>query len=128
MSTNTLFQSIPREDHLALFDQKDRRLNSARVAEFLRFNKKDVAFAVNIPVASIRYDEKIPKILEDRLHEWATAINLVSSFFKDPHKTALWFKVPNPQLGNIAPRDLIRIGRAHRLLQFIQDALSENAP
>jgi hypothetical protein len=38
----------------------------------------------------------------------------------------LWFKTPNPLLGDIAPRDMIRIGRFKKLRQFILQALSEN--
>jgi hypothetical protein len=38
----------------------------------------------------------------------------------------LWFKVPNPLLGDVAPRDMIRFGRYKKLLKFIQSALEEN--
>jgi hypothetical protein len=64
--------------------------------------------------------------LQDRFLEWATAINRVGQYFKDIDKTVLWFRLPNPALGNVAPRDMIRVGRAHKLLRFIETALDEN--
>ena len=63
---------------------------------------------------------------QDRIQEWAVALNLVAQFFRDEQKTVLWFKTPNPLLGDIAPRDMIRIGRFKKLRQFILQALSEN--
>ncbi len=75
----------------------------------------------------VRYDERMPQILKDKLREWAILFNLVAQFFEgDPIKTALWFKTVNPMLGGISPRDMIRFGRYQKLLKFILDALSEN--
>jgi hypothetical protein len=65
----------------------------------------------------------MPEDLRLRLTEWATALNLVAEFFKDQDKTILWFTIPNPLLGDIAPRDMIRVGRFKKLLKFIQTAL-----
>lgn len=75
---------------------------------------------------SVRYDHKIPKDLAERLQEWAIALNMVAQYFLDEQKTILWFKTRNPLLGNITPRDMIRIGRFRKLQRFIQNALDEN--
>ena len=75
---------------------------------------------------SVRYDQKMPKELEDRVREWAVALALVAQYFKDGQKTVLWFKTPNPLLGNIAPRDMIRVGRFSKLHRFIANALADN--
>jgi hypothetical protein len=77
-------------------------------------------------MASIRYDLKMPEELMERMREWATALNLVANFFNDEHKTMLWFQLPNPLLGNMTPREMIRVGRFNKLLKFIQTALDEN--
>ena len=69
----------------------------------------------------------MPGELKERIIEWANAINLVGSYFKDIKKTMLWFQVPNPLLGNYSPRDLIRLGRFKKLIKFIQSALDENS-
>lgn len=56
-------------------------------------------------------------------------ICLVSDFFKgDKKKTRLWFKLPNPSLGNISPHEMILSGRSDRLLKFVRNQLSENHP
>ena len=43
-------------------------------------------------------------------------------FEEEPEKVQLWLNSPNMNLGNISPAYLIRCGRAHRVLQFINFA------
>ena len=120
-----IFSTIPDKDYLSLLNKGEAR--PSKVIEFVNFRKEDVSKAVGVPQSSIRYDERMPQILKDRLREWANLFNLVAQFFKgDAEKTALWFKTTNPMLGNITPRDMIRYGRYQKLLKFILDALSEN--
>jgi hypothetical protein len=120
-----LFNSVPKQDVLALFPP--RSTDYQKVAKLLDFKKKDVARASNLAVDSVRYDpRKMPKILEVRMREWAVALGLVAQFFKDEKKTVLWFKTPNPLLGDVSPREMIRVGKFNKLLSFIQNALAEN--
>jgi hypothetical protein len=46
-------------------------------------------------------------------------------FFNDDVKTKLWFQTPNPMLGNVSPRDMIRLGRYNKLLRFVAQAMEE---
>lgn len=46
----------------------------------------------------------------------------IHEFFKDYKKTAAWITTPNPHFGNIAPIRLIGMGRAHKVIQFIDGA------
>jgi len=125
MSGLALFETVPKEDYLTLFPSGDT--DYEKVVDLLDFRKKDVARASNVALHSVRYDPpKMPRELQDRIQEWAVALNLVAQFFGDEQKTVLWFKTPNPLLGDIAPRDMIRIGRFKKLRQFILQALSEN--
>jgi hypothetical protein len=124
MNPESLFATVPQDDALSLFH--GGKPDYEKVVTVLDFKKKDVAKASNVSVDSVRYDEKMPKDLADRMTEWAAAISLVGQYFKDLHKTILWFKVPNPLLGNIAPREMIRVGRFNKLFRFIQSALNEN--
>jgi hypothetical protein len=121
-SETALFDTVP-EDCLSI--NRDYR----KIVSLLNFEKKDVAKAANIPLASVRYDEKMPRELRERFSEWAVLLNLVASYFKgDPEKTVLWFTVRNPLLGNVAPRDMIRFGRYNKLYHFIWNAIHENKP
>ena len=52
---------------------------------------------------------------------------VVGFFEGDVAKTALWFRLPNPLLGDVSPRDMIRYGRYAKLQQFVVEALAENA-
>jgi hypothetical protein len=124
MNGATLFGTVPREDYLDLFPSGET--DYERAVGLLGFKKKDVARASNVPLQSIRYDRKMPKELEDRVSEWAVALALVAQFFRDGPKTILWFKTPNPLLGNLAPREMIRVGRFRKLHRFINNALAEN--
>ena len=119
-----LFNTVPKEDRLALFPSG--HTDYQKVVRLLNFSKSEVAKASNIPSISVRYDRKIPRELAERLQEWAIVLNRVAQYFQDEHKTLLWFKTPNPLLGNITPRDMIRVGRFRKLQRFIQNALDEN--
>lgn len=122
----TIFSTVPDKDYLK-FDS-GTGLDYQKVVKFAEMEKKDVSRATDIPVSSIRYEvEKMPKELKDRLTEWANLFNLVAGYFKgDAGKTSMWFKIPNPLLGNISPRDMIRIGRYKKLISFVLNSLNEN--
>ncbi|MGA8182686.1 MAG: hypothetical protein WB819_03475 [Terriglobia bacterium] len=123
---SAIFDTVPKRDYLSLFS--GGRTDYKKVVRLLDFNKRDIAKASHVPLNSVRYDQKIPKELEQRLNEWATALAAVAQHFKDTQKTVLWFKIPNPLLGNVAPREMLRVGRFNKLHRFILNALSENEP
>jgi hypothetical protein len=52
---------------------------------------------------------------------------VVGFFEGDVAKTALWFRLPNPLLGDITPRDMIRYGRYAKLQEFVIETLADNA-
>lgn len=126
LASPNIFNTVPAHDYLGLL-KKDNA--SKKVVDFLEFNKEDVAKATGLPKASIRYDERIPDELVQRLLEIGVICELVANYFKgDLQKTALWFRIKNPALGNISPRDMIRYGRYQKLVKFVQNALAGNAP
>ena len=119
-----LFDNLPEKDILGFYNQGVPQYR--RPVEFLHFKKDDVALATNIPKNSVRYDQKMPVELAERIVEWAMAINLVAGHFNDMDKTKLWFQAPNPILGNHTPINMIRLGRFKKLYKFIIAALDEN--
>ena len=122
--SSAVFDTVSKQDFLHFFPND--RLQAREVVDFLHFKKEDVSRATGVPSVSIRYDEKMPEELEQRVTEWAHLFNLVAQHFKgDGHKTAAWFAMSNPLLGYFAPRDMIRIGRYKKLLKFIMNALAE---
>lgn len=122
---STLFGSVPDRDVFGIF-QENLVPDSKKIADLLDYKKRDVARAVNVGEKSIRFDERMPKEVQDRIREWGVALNLVADHFQDKDKTVLWFRTPNPMLGDVSPRDMIRMGRFKKLLRFIQTALQEN--
>ena len=127
MSTTSsdIFSTVSKKDYLSLF--KNDTPNYQGVTNFLGFKKEDISKATGIALGSIRYDEKSPTQLRERMREWANLLNLVAEYFQgDDRKTVLWFTMPNPFLGNVSPRDMIRFGRYRKLLKFIVTAIAEN--
>jgi hypothetical protein len=62
--------------------------------------------------------------VRERLEEIAITVNMVAKFFDgDVDKTVTWFKARNPLLGDVSPRDMIRLGRFERLRKFIINAI-----
>jgi hypothetical protein len=122
-----LFQNIPQKDYLAV--APGGRTDYNKVVRFLKFKNEDVAAATGATLGSVRYDERIPQEVGERIAEWATLLNLVAEFFKgDESKTLQWFFMSNPLLGGIIPRDMIRVGRAKRLIKIVVNAISGNTP
>jgi hypothetical protein len=122
----TLFDTVAKRDHLGFWANKT--LNARGVADFLDLDKRDVAKVAGVSPASVRFDQKIPREVLDRLLEIANICSLVAQFFEgDVQKTALWFRTKNPLLGDISPRDMIRFGRYDKLHRFVVAALEENS-
>jgi len=124
MAGQSLFDTVPKEDRFHFFNGSNP--NYDKIKEVLEFSKNDISKASHVPVHSVRYDEKMPQELRERMTEWAQSLALVASHFNDLDKTILWFRVPNPLLGGISPRDMIKVGRFKKLIKFIQNALDEN--
>lgn len=75
--------------------------------------------------SAVRYDGHVPNQVRVRLEEIAATINLVAKQFDgDATKTASWFKARNPLLGDVSPRDMIRLERLERLRLFIIQAIT----
>lgn len=116
-----LFATVPNDLlQLGLGDSLDAR----RVTTLLLLKKDDVAKIAAVSPASVRYDEAMPQTVHDRLEEIASIMNMVATAFNgDEAKTVAWFKAKNPMLGDVAPRDMIRLGRYERLRRFVVSAL-----
>lgn len=115
-----LFDNVP-EDYLqfgrgASFDAK-------QVSSLLNLKKEDVSRIASVSVSSVRYDDHIPQSVRQHLEEIANTINMVAGIFQgDIDRTVAWFKASNPLLGDVSPRDMIRLGRYERLRKFIVNA------
>ena len=118
-----LFETVPK-DYLnfglgSSFDPK-------RVPTLLGLKKEDVSRLACVSVKSVRYDDAIPEQVRERLEEIANTINMVAKVFDgDVDKTVTWFRARNPMLGDISPKDMIRLGRYERLRKFIINAMTE---
>jgi hypothetical protein len=98
-----------------------------KVQEVLALKKQDVSRIASISEQSVRYDEHIPREMLDRFEEIASTMNMVARQFDgDVQKTVMWFKARNPLLGDVSPRDMIRLGKYERLRRHIINAMMSN--
>ena len=118
-----LFDTVP--DDLLQFGY-GQAFDAQKAARFLSLKKADVGRIAAVAESSVRYDSHIPEQVRLRLEEIASTINLVAKQFNgDAEKTVTWFKARNPLLGDVSPRDMIRLGRYDRLRAFIIQAMSD---
>ena len=123
MEINKLFNSVPNDySHFGCGED----FNAKSVATFLDLNKNEVSKITHVSSKSVRWDEKIPHAVKERMEEIAIIINSVTKIFDgDVSKTILWFKTPNPMLGCISPRDLIRLGKYEKVRKFIISSMEQ---
>lgn len=104
------------------------RTDYKRVADLAKLSKEDLGKIADVAKSSVRFDDAIPAAVAERLREIANIANLVAEYFNgDAQKVGLWFELPNPALGNVSPRTLIRGNRYKRLLNFVLDAREAEA-
>lgn len=121
---------------LGLFDTAEdpmgfglgEHFDAKRVTSLLKLKKADISKISSVSVSSVRYDDAMPAAVRERIEEIASTVNLVAQQFGgDPHKTIVWFKAKNPLLGDVSPRDMIRLGRYLRLRRFIISAMTSHS-
>lgn len=118
-----LFEAVPQD--VMQFGQGSAFM-AKKVPELLELKKEDVSRLSGVALSSVRYDDAMPLPVRDRLEEIANTINMVAGMFAgDINRTSAWFRARNPMLGDISPRDMIRLGRYERLRKFIINAMNE---
>jgi hypothetical protein len=121
MNNQSLFNNVPEGDPLNFW--ANHGLDYDRLTEFLDLDKSAWSKVAGVSKSSVRFDERIPRDLKDRMEQIAVICSLVAEYFGgDVQKTALWFRTINPMLGDISPRDMIRLGRYMKLQKFINSA------
>lgn len=126
-ATQDIFNTVPKKKYLPIY-HANGSMDPQEVTKLLSLKKKDIATATSVPINSVRFDNaRAPKELVERIKEWGVALEKVAEYFDgDLEKTALWFSLENPLLGNVSPRDMIRFGRFKKLFKFILNSLNEN--
>lgn len=126
MSTEAIFQNLPKGDPLGF--GLGNKFHPEKVRDFLELSKDEVSRLADVSVKSVRYDDAIPAAIRQRFEEIAVTCTLVAEVFGgDAGKTALWFRTKNPMLGDVSPRDMIRLRRFDRLRRFIAGAIADSA-
>jgi len=126
MHNLAITSNISQSEYLP-FRDSNGELNYREIVNFLDLDKNAVSKIAGVSKQSVRYDHKIPKEVREHLNQISNICQLVAEFFDgDPEKTSLWFSTPNPMLGDVSPRDMLRFGRYKKLLKFILNARKES--
>ena len=125
--TQSIFNTVPESVKMNVFEGSMPRYD--KITEILDLDKTQMSKAVGMAKNNMRFDERMPKELKERLTEIASIIELVGNFFNgDLDKTIMWFRLPNPVFGGISPRNMIRYGRYKKLLTFVTKSLDSRMP
>lgn len=121
LARRSIAEHMARQDLLGLYEEG--RTKYEKVAHLLDLSKDDIAKIAAVKKSSVRFDDRIPQQVAQRLKEIANIANLVAEYFRgDTHKVALWFDLSNPMLGDMSPRNMIRAGQYKKVLRFILEA------
>ena len=116
-----LTDNIAKTDYIGFW--KGEAPDYQRVTDFLNINKREASQMAGVARTSVRYDDRIPSELAERLEQIANIVNRVAAIFDgDLNKTSLWFRTLNPLLGEVSPRDMLRMDRYKRLAKFVIEA------
>jgi len=125
MMQTDIFNNIPQENYFDLFRNNVPQYEP--ITDILGFDKSQMSKATGIAKDKMRFDDRMPKILSEKLTEIGIIIQLVANNFEgNIEKTSMWFRLPNPAFGGISPRDMIRFGRYRKLLNFVMASLDES--
>ncbi len=125
--SSALYTTVPQHMPDVLFSQG--HADPRKTADFLGFKTEDVATATGVPRKSVHLWGSIPEEVRARLTEIATICALVMEYFSgNVDKTHLWFTTRNPLLGNLSPREMIRLGLYRKVLRFVQEARGQEPP
>ncbi len=122
MTHAPVLSSVPSGDPIGFWNV-DGTLNGKRVTKFIDITSAEAANIAHISRSSVRFDDRMPQELERHLIQIANICTHVAEIFKgDLGKTKLWVETPNPALGDISPKAMMRFGRYQTLLKFVLDA------
>jgi len=127
-ASQNLFGTVPNKKYMDFYNSKSGAVDPKKVVNFFQFSNPEVAAISNVSTKSVRYDEdRTPDPIKKRFSEIANICELVANQFGgDPEKTYWWFTTDNPLLGDISPRQMIKIGNYERLRKIIQDFIAGN--
>ena len=120
---SSLFGTVPKRDYLQFW--QSGLFQPQRVARFLGLSKNELARLAGVAPASVRFDDKAPRALRERLMDLAATCELVAEAFEgNVAKTELWFMTSNPQLNHSSPCDLLRRGERESLQRLVVEAIA----
>lgn len=126
MTAHQILATVHSSDPIGFWENGE--FNPKKVADFMDFKRSDVANIAKIKTNTVRYDVgRVPSAIIEHMEQIANVCSLVAELLdNDIKKTILWLNTPNPAIGDVSPKQMMRFGRYEKLLKFVLQA-KENA-
>ena len=127
MLPQTLFNTLPKKSSPFWNDQCGGLDYHKIVGNLIdiKDKKAKISEITGVSKNSVRYDSKMPIEVKEFLHYMVSIFHMVYTHLdNDFKKTKLWFELPNPLIGEgVSPKDMIHMGRHHKLFQIVSSAV-----
>lgn len=81
---------------------------------------------MKINAKSHKLDQETAFLDDDSVRELFETYEIVKEILDSSEKAAMWFRINNPHLGNVAPLNFFFRNRGHKVLAFVSNAQDEN--
>ena len=107
-----------------------RRVDLKKMALFLSLSPQQMASVIGSRKSVSSFDAlRLAPSAQKRVNEIANLCEVVAhNFGGDVEKTALWFEMKNPMLGDLSPRDMLLFQRHELLQNLVFDAMTGQLP
>jgi len=106
-----------------LHDPDSGQLDAAKIASLLGLSLTSFAKALGRPVATI-HKRPASKDVQEDLGPIASVITILSTLLNKPEYMRMWLHSPNPELGYETAMSLILAGKAAKVRDLLNSALS----
>lgn len=117
-----VYSHVVKSSHFPEF-YKGGEVQPKIMMKFLGITRKDVCEMTGTHSATLRFDDRMQDSVRTAFIELANMIEFVANVFEgDRNKARIWFIITNLNLGDLSPVDMIKLGKANKLAQFIYSA------
>lgn len=113
---------VPTRPVLSLHDTRSGRLRADYITSFFQISQNDMARLLGISLASLRRFPAAPRLQRQLAVFESIAAALLILAGTDENARA-WLNLPDEQLDDLTPLDVIKEGQGHVVAEMLEDML-----